>query len=177
MRFWKSAEQNRPGDTTKNVVLKLLRNLFVANGCALFPLLWVGFGWIPDQMKVYMRGPEEDQRGYPRRVLYDEPECTGVHSRFAGAGAGAGDSGQSRGGLGMREQFRGFTEYAENVGACPQTLMAVPSLLTASIPARRARGGRLGVVVRCARGNGFDVHMGGWGRLSMALYSRLGRRY
>lgn len=34
----------------------------------------------------------------------------------------------------LREQFRGFTEYTNNVGALPQTLYAVPNLLTGRYP-------------------------------------------
>lgn len=34
----------------------------------------------------------------------------------------------------LREQFRGFTEYTNNVGALPQTLLAVPNLLTGQYP-------------------------------------------
>lgn len=34
----------------------------------------------------------------------------------------------------LREQFRGFTEYTNNVGALPQTLYAVPHLLTGRYP-------------------------------------------
>lgn len=34
----------------------------------------------------------------------------------------------------LREQFRGFTEYTNNVGALPQTLIAVPNLLTGRYP-------------------------------------------
>lgn len=34
----------------------------------------------------------------------------------------------------LREQFRGFTEYTNNVGALPQTLVAIPNLLTGRYP-------------------------------------------
>lgn len=34
----------------------------------------------------------------------------------------------------LREQFRGFIEYTNNVGALPQTLVAVPNLLTGNYP-------------------------------------------
>ena len=34
----------------------------------------------------------------------------------------------------LREQFRGFTEYTNNVGTLPQTLVAVPNLLTGRYP-------------------------------------------
>lgn len=34
----------------------------------------------------------------------------------------------------LREQFRGFTEFINNVGALPQTLVAVPNLLTGRYP-------------------------------------------
>lgn len=34
----------------------------------------------------------------------------------------------------LREQFRGFTEYTNNIGALPQTLLAVPNLLTGRYP-------------------------------------------
>lgn len=37
--------------------LKALRNYLVANLCALVPLWYVAFGWMPDQVKVYMRNP------------------------------------------------------------------------------------------------------------------------
>lgn len=37
-------------------------------------------------------------------------------------------------GPGLREQFRGFTEYTNNVGALPQTLSAVPNMLTGRYP-------------------------------------------
>lgn len=46
----------------------------------------------------------------------------------------------SEAGPGLREQFRGFTEYAENVGACPQTLTAVPNLLTGKYPGEGEKG-------------------------------------
>ena len=35
--------------------LKVLRNYLVANLCALVPLWYVAFGWMPDQVKVYTR--------------------------------------------------------------------------------------------------------------------------
>ena len=40
----------------------------------------------------------------------------------------------SEAGSKLREQFRGFTEYTNNVGALPQTLVAVPNLLTGRYP-------------------------------------------
>lgn len=43
-------------------------------------------------------------------------------------------------GPGLRERFRGFTEYTENVGACPQTLTAVPNLLTGRYPGEGPSG-------------------------------------
>jgi hypothetical protein len=36
--------------------MKTFRNFLVANLCALVPLWVVAFGWMPDQVKVYMRG-------------------------------------------------------------------------------------------------------------------------
>lgn len=36
--------------------MKTLRNFLVANVFALFPLLWIAFGWMPRQVKVEMRG-------------------------------------------------------------------------------------------------------------------------
>ena len=36
-------------------MMKSLRNFLVANLCALVPLWYVAFGWMPDQVKVYMR--------------------------------------------------------------------------------------------------------------------------
>ena len=40
----------------------MLVNIF-----GLFPLLWMGLGWMPDQVKIYMRGPEE----LPGSILAD----------------------------------------------------------------------------------------------------------
>lgn len=37
-------------------LMKTLRNFLIANFCALVPLWVVAFGWMPDQVKVYMRG-------------------------------------------------------------------------------------------------------------------------
>lgn len=37
-------------------------------------------------------------------------------------------------GPGLRERFRGFTEYTNNVGALPQTLSAMPNMLTGRYP-------------------------------------------
>ena len=37
--------------------MKTIWNYLVANFCALVPLWVVSFGWMPDQIKVYMRGP------------------------------------------------------------------------------------------------------------------------
>lgn len=34
----------------------------------------------------------------------------------------------------LRQQFEGFTEYVDNIGALPQTLLAVPNLLTGRYP-------------------------------------------
>lgn len=42
----------------KNICLKTIWNFLVINICALVPMLWMGFGWMPDQVKVYMRGSE-----------------------------------------------------------------------------------------------------------------------
>lgn len=43
-------------------------------------------------------------------------------------------------GAALRGKFRGFTEYAGNVGACPQTLTAVPNLLTGRYPGEEGSG-------------------------------------
>ena len=40
-------------------LLKTLRNFAIANVFAVFPLLWAVLGWMPDQIKVRMRGWEE----------------------------------------------------------------------------------------------------------------------
>lgn len=40
----------------------------------------------------------------------------------------------SEAGPGLREQFRGFTEFTDNVGAFPETLLSVPNLLTGLYP-------------------------------------------
>ena len=40
--------------------MKTFRNFLVANLCALVPLWYVAFGWMPDQVKVYMRGASAD---------------------------------------------------------------------------------------------------------------------
>lgn len=42
-----------------NMMRKSVLNFVVANLCGLLPLLWVAFGWMPDQVKVRMRGQEE----------------------------------------------------------------------------------------------------------------------
>ena len=39
-----------------NLLVKTLRNWLVANLCALLPLLWLAFGWMPDQVLVRYRG-------------------------------------------------------------------------------------------------------------------------
>lgn len=41
------------------ILVKTLRNFALANVCALIPLWWVVLGWMPDQVKVWMRGWNE----------------------------------------------------------------------------------------------------------------------
>lgn len=43
-----------------HISLKCLRNFLVSNICALLPLMWTAMGWMPDQVKVYMRGEENE---------------------------------------------------------------------------------------------------------------------
>ena len=43
----------------KKTWARVLANFIIVNICGLFPILWVGFGWMPDQVKIYMRGTEE----------------------------------------------------------------------------------------------------------------------
>ena len=38
--------------------MKALLNFLLANLCAVLPLWWVLFGWMPDQIRMYMRGAE-----------------------------------------------------------------------------------------------------------------------
>lgn len=43
----------------KTVKLKTVRNFVVANLCAFVPLWWMAFGWMPDQVKIFVTGTGE----------------------------------------------------------------------------------------------------------------------
>ena len=47
------------GDEMKTVKLKALRNFVVVNLCAIVPLWWMAFGWMPDQVKIFVKGTGE----------------------------------------------------------------------------------------------------------------------
>lgn len=50
----------------------VVRNIAVANVCGLLPLLWVGLGWMPDQVKVEMKGDGEPTIVADGTVLHGE---------------------------------------------------------------------------------------------------------
>lgn len=52
----------------KNAWLKTLGNFVAVNVCALLPLLWVAFGWMPDQVKVQWKGDD----AYPVTIVSDD---------------------------------------------------------------------------------------------------------
>lgn len=43
----------------RNTCVRTLANFMLVNICGLFPILWMGLGWMPDQVKIYMRGLDE----------------------------------------------------------------------------------------------------------------------
>ena len=50
----------------------IARNFAVANLCFLLPVLWVGFGWMPDQVKLEMKGAEAPAIVEDGMVLHGE---------------------------------------------------------------------------------------------------------
>lgn len=56
--------------------MKVLRNFCVAHICVLFPLLWLALGWMPDQVKVGMRG------GKNSRVALQAPDALVMGERY-----------------------------------------------------------------------------------------------
>ena len=42
----------------KKTCIRTLANFMIVNICGVFPVLWMGLGWMPDQVKIYMRGTE-----------------------------------------------------------------------------------------------------------------------
>lgn len=62
-------------------MMKTFRIFLLANLCAILPLLWAGLGWMPDQVKVYMRGFDES----PGAIVADGSSLAGEnYGKWAG---------------------------------------------------------------------------------------------